>query len=323
MSQASPHLSRQKRSARARPLCDPSPCAWRLSCMSERVRSHADGLLPAGLLAFALAAGCGSSADTSVTAPSDSKCQASVTGGPGSVAPSGGSVTLSVTAERECTWSAASQAPWIAITSAAGGQGAGTLTFRVDPNGDPVGRKGTLTVANHQLSVTQEPGTCRFEVSEPSAVVTAAGGQVTIDVRTSPGCAWTTAAPAGWAEVFPPSGRGNGEVQVNVVANAGQARTIHVTIASKVITVVQPAVGIPTPTPIPLPTPTPIPSPAPPAVPAPLPVPTPSPIPSPVPAPPAPSHPPKHGPKPDGKPHLKSDFTGVDINSQLPTTNSQ
>ena len=76
---------------------------------------------------------------------------------------------------RECAWSAASQAAWIVITSAAEGQGDATVTYRVAENADPVARQGTLAITDRQVTVPQEAAGCRFQISRNGDSVGPAG----------------------------------------------------------------------------------------------------------------------------------------------------
>jgi hypothetical protein len=65
------------------------------------------------------------------------------------------SITVTVTAGTGCTWSAMSNATWIAV-SAPGGSGSETLTYSVAPyTGKPKKRTGTITVAGQTLTVQQ------------------------------------------------------------------------------------------------------------------------------------------------------------------------
>lgn len=67
-------------------------------------------------------------------------------GGSGSVNISGGAV---------CSWTAASNASWISITSAASGSGSATVTFSVAANNGAAARTGTLSIAGQTYTVTQ------------------------------------------------------------------------------------------------------------------------------------------------------------------------
>jgi hypothetical protein len=69
----------------------------------------------------------------------------------------GGTGEVNVTTDAGCGWSAASNAPWISITSGASGMGSGPVRFSVAPIAGPAG-SGTLTVARHTFMVTQQSG---------------------------------------------------------------------------------------------------------------------------------------------------------------------
>src|SRR5512133_1012185 len=78
----------------------------------------------AALLAVA---GCGASANTSTSPSSVSKCALTV-GGLGSTLPaSGATATLTVTAARECQWTASTDADWLTVNGERSGQGDGAL----------------------------------------------------------------------------------------------------------------------------------------------------------------------------------------------------
>ena len=64
----------------------------------------------------------------------------------------GGSVTVST--DGACNWTAASNDPWIAITSGASGSGNGTVQYTVAANSGGA-RTGTLTIAGQTFAVTQ------------------------------------------------------------------------------------------------------------------------------------------------------------------------
>jgi hypothetical protein len=72
-----------------------------------------------------------------------------------SIAASGGSGSISVTAPAGCAWTAASDENWISVTSGASGNGNGTVSYSVaaNPNAEP--RPGTLTVAGRTVTVEQ------------------------------------------------------------------------------------------------------------------------------------------------------------------------
>jgi hypothetical protein len=240
----------------------------------------------AAAAAWALfAIGCGSSTSTSVTSPSTStRCDATVSSSVSTFGSTGGTATVSISVARECSWHAASQAGWIAPTSAVDGQGDGTVSFRVAENADPVARQGSLSVAERQVSIAQSAAPCRFEVIPNATSIGAAGGELTVDVRAHPGCAWTARSDVAWAAVSPGSGQGNVIVRIAVSPNTGGPRPVSAVVADQPITAMQGAAGAP----VPVPSPSPAPGPAPTPGPAPAPGPAPTPAPAPAPPPPAP-----------------------------------
>src|SRR5215208_4376567 len=121
-------------------------------------------------LALIAAACTGSSTSIDVTAPTSLKCQVTAANGMTGTAPATGtSSTIEVNTTRDCTWSAASEVAWIAIMSSATGQGSGSISYRVNPNAEPVQRRGVVDVNNSQVAVVQEPAPCRFAVAPSSA----------------------------------------------------------------------------------------------------------------------------------------------------------
>lgn len=256
------------------------PCSWFGN------KAAAPRLLIIASLAFTLAtAGCGSSASTSVAAPSSTtaaRCQANVSSSAPKFGASGGVGSVSVAVDRDCTWNASSQTSWIAITSSASGQGDGTIGFRVSANADPVTRDGVIAVGDRQVTVAQDAAACQYQVTPSATTIGSAGGELTIAVHAHSACSWTARSDVGWASVSPDSGRGDATVRVAVSANSGAARTLSATIAGTSVTATQAAASAPPPPPAPAP---------PPPSPSPAPAPTPAPTPAPAPPPPSPSPP--------------------------------
>jgi hypothetical protein len=67
----------------------------------------------------------------------------------------GGTGTVTVTTGSGCTWTAASNAPWLTITSGASGAGNGSVGFSAAAN-MAGSRTGTLTIAGQIFTVTQD-----------------------------------------------------------------------------------------------------------------------------------------------------------------------
>ena len=84
------------------------------------------------------------------------------------------------------------------------------------------------------------PPTCVYTVSPTQLTIGAGGGQVTVTIDTSAGCAWTVASGADWLAPSVPSGAGSGPVPLVVAANqAVTARSGVVTVAGTAVTVIQ------------------------------------------------------------------------------------
>ena len=243
-------------------------------------------LAPVTLFISVAVAGCGNSTSTSttITSPSGTRCQVSTTNSSPSFGATGGTGTVTIDVSRDCSWSAQSQAPWVTLTSAASGQGPGSLTYRVAENADPVARQSSIVLGDEQVGVSQQAGPCRFTVSTGNAEpLPASGAALLIDVRTHVVCGWTAASEVAWASVAPASGSGQSVVQIAVQPNTGAARRVDVTVAGQRISLTQQS-PVTSPPPSPAPTPAPTPGPTPPA-PNPTPAPTPSPGPAPAPTP--------------------------------------
>jgi len=239
----------------------------------------------AAVVAACVAAACGSSTSTSVTSPSTvaARCQPSFDGSARSFAANGGIGNVAVTVPRECSWSAASAAPWVTITSGSSGQGDGTLAFRVDGNPDPISRNGAIAIGDGRVEIAQQPGACRFDVAIAADSIGAEGGRVESRVQTHEVCTWTAASDSPWTSVSPAAGRGTGTVSLTVAPNTGTTRTAFVTAAGVRMPLTQAAPQAPPLPPAPPPAPAPAPTPAPtPPPPPPAPTPPPPPPPAPV-----------------------------------------
>ncbi len=67
----------------------------------------------------------------------------------------GGGDSVSVTAPRDCEWTATSASGWIAITSGGSGSGNGTVTYSVSPNPGTETQTGGLGIAGLSFLATQ------------------------------------------------------------------------------------------------------------------------------------------------------------------------
>lgn len=205
---------------------------------------------------------CGGSTITEVSGPDEVRCQASVTPPPAFPA-TGSRVTLTVSAARECTWSATSDTSWAEV-SPASGQGEASITVTVAPNPNTQPRTGAIVVNGNRLSLSQEPAPCRYQLSRSTARMSHHAGRLSVAVSTTDGCSWRASSNAQWARVVPESGAGSGTVQVEVSVNDGPARTALIEVAGRTVTLTQLSAadpGAPDPDPGPDP-PDPVPPPA-------------------------------------------------------------
>lgn len=145
------------------------------------------------------------------------------------------------------------------------GQGEAAVQYTVAANPLPSARAGTITVASERVQVTQSAAPCRFQLSQDTASIGAAGGGLSVDLTTLTGCAWTATADVSWIDVSPASrgGSASATIQMQVAANTDAARVGHVNIGGQTYTVQQVAGTTTTPSPSPPPSPSPEPSPSP------------------------------------------------------------
>jgi len=215
-----------------------------------------------------LIAACTSS-ETSVTAPTATKCQVTATASPTAFGAGGGNGSLTVSAPRDCTWSANVDASWVALGDRSG-QGDATLSYTVSANGAASVRTATVAVEGQTVQLKQDAAPCRYALNHTSDTIGAAGGSLSVDVSTPSGCSWSAASSASWIRIASgQSGSASGTVGLSVAANTGAARVGQVNAGGQTYTVNQdgasgkPPAPSPSPSPSPTPTPTPTPTPAP------------------------------------------------------------
>jgi hypothetical protein len=159
-----------------------------------------------------------------------------------------------VTTDAACTWTAAPDAPWIALVGPSSRVGSGEVRFTVSDNYDPP-RTGVLKLrwdtptAGQNVRVSQAG--CRYAVSQAAISVPAAGGSFTFDVyqQSDPlecggplqdRCVWTAATGAAWisiATAMPQAG--DGRVSFRVAPNSGPSRSASITVRDRTVTVLQ------------------------------------------------------------------------------------
>jgi hypothetical protein len=213
------------------------------------------------------------------------KCATSLTGLPATVAAAGATVRASVSAERECAWSARAEVGWVHVAPESG-QGAGQVTVVVAANEAAVARTAGIDLNGTRVSLTQDAAACRFELRPRSAQVGHNGSSVQVSITTLQGCSWTVSSQPTWVSSSRTTGTGSGTLELTIAANGGTARSASLTIAGHAFGLDQ--AGAPGSAPGPAPSPSPSPEPSP----------TPTPDPEPTPEPPPPEPDPDPGPAP-------------------------
>lgn len=94
-------------------------------------------------------------AATNVPTDCGGTCTFSISPTSASVAASGGTSSVTVTATAGCGWTAVSNATFITITAGSSGTGNGTVNYSVAANAGTTSRTGTLTIAGLTFTVTQ------------------------------------------------------------------------------------------------------------------------------------------------------------------------
>ena len=89
------------------------------------------------------------------------------------LAATGGSGSVTVTAPNGCAWTASSDAAWATVTAGASGTGPGTVTFSATANTGASARTATLTIAGQAVTVTQAGANCSYTISPTSQIVAA------------------------------------------------------------------------------------------------------------------------------------------------------
>jgi hypothetical protein len=167
----------------------------------------------------------------------------------------GGTRDIAVSAPGGCSWTAATDAGWIAFTTPVTGSGDGSVGVSVAPNASGARRLGAIVVGEQRVTVTQEPAPpapapgCVYVVNSTSqGVLPSDGADVAASVSAASGCAWAASSSVAWVTVVAgASGTGNGAVAFRVAANTGSGRTGTVTVAGQTFTLTQAAATAATP----------------------------------------------------------------------------
>src|SRR5204863_9163454 len=131
--------------------------------------------------AVALAAACSKSESTAAS----STCGVSLGSVPASVSAAGATGTIPVTAASTCSWTAASSAGFLTVTSGASGTGNGSVGYSIAANAGAA-RSASISVNGTVANFTQQevqlvaPKDCAISVSTTSAKANSGGGTTSV-----------------------------------------------------------------------------------------------------------------------------------------------
>lgn len=172
-------------------------------------------------------------------------CTYSISPTSNSFSSSGGTGSVSVTADAGCDWGAVSSDSWIHITSGSSGSGNGTIEYSVDVNAGRL-RSGTIgiginTTLINTFTIRQDGITCYCEIGDPGPVVyDASGGAGSVSVTADDSCDWRAVSNNSWIHITAgASGSGNGTVEYSVDKNGGLVRVGTIIIGGREFTVSQ------------------------------------------------------------------------------------
>lgn len=157
------------------------------------------------------------------------------------VGATGGTGSFAVSQKSGCTWSANSNAAWLAVTSGAAYNGNGTVNYSVAANAAAAGRSAIITASGKPFTVIQD-GTgpaCTYALSPSNASVAATSVTCHFNVATNhAGCAWAVAAKDKWITITSgASGMDNAAVTYAVAVNVSSiARSASVTAGDQIFT---------------------------------------------------------------------------------------
>jgi pimeloyl-ACP methyl ester carboxylesterase len=147
---------------------------------------------------------------------------------------SGGAISIQVTTQSGCGWTAdTGGAPWLTVANASGG-GSGLVELTAAANTTGATQTAIITVANQDVAVVQAATACSYTLSQTEISVPASAGGGTIGVMTS--CPIVASSSAPWLT----ANALNSSVNYSAAANSsGAARSATLTIGTGTVLVNQ------------------------------------------------------------------------------------
>jgi uncharacterized protein (TIGR03437 family) len=159
----------------------------------------------------------------------------------------GGAGDIGVSTQAGCSWTGASNVPWLTISTGASGSGPGTVHYAAATNAAAASRQGSLTVAGQQFTVNQAGTALSFIVGpSPLSFHFTAGSAAQVDHPlyinpSAPGAAFTTATSGGaWLSVAPAAGTVPGASIVSVNPSGLSAGSYQGTVTVTVTNAIPP-----------------------------------------------------------------------------------
>ena len=207
----------------------------------SRIRRGAVAALTGLALAALQACGSSSTSVSSVTSPTSiNRCAITMQSVEGPLPADGGNAAVTVTAARECAWSASVDGAWLSLKSGTSGQGDGIVEFAASANPDPVMRRGAIVANGQRAEISQSAGECGLSLAQSSASFNQSGGSGQVQVRASSGmCSWSAAADAEWVQIRNGTGQGNGVVNFDVRSSNGPPRSATINVSGQMFSIVQ------------------------------------------------------------------------------------
>jgi hypothetical protein len=141
-------------------------------------------------------------------------------------------VNINVTAGAGCAWTTRNDAAWVTVDAGSTGSGNGTVRLSIQANNGSE-RSTVLTIADQPFNLHQE-GACSYTIKPKNYHAGRGPDDISIDVKTDPGCSWTATSTVDWVTVAEgASGTGSGRVRLLVRANDGPQRSVTLTIAGQ------------------------------------------------------------------------------------------
>jgi hypothetical protein len=162
-------------------------------------------------------------------------CAVTLSAASANLSAAAGSSLVNVSTPAGCSYSTFAGPSWITITSGGTGTGPGpaALNFSVAANSTTTPRSATLTIGDKPFTISQAATPCSvtLDASSLGSPFGSVGGSGTIGILTNGGnCSWTASSGAGWANVSPVSGTGNGAVTVTAGSNAASSTSRSTTL---------------------------------------------------------------------------------------------